>query len=349
MPPLNRTRTSAAVLLAVALLLSVASCRPVVRAMLDRPPPGGGPAPVITDQLLPTQVIPGAGGPDVANLAVVGPATAWNGLLFVFLPGTGGQPACCRDLLQTAAQLGYHAIGLTYDNQTAVGARCLNDLACYGQVRRNVFDGSDPGPASTVPPRDGIDNRLVALLGFLARRYPAEGWARFLRGGRVDYRLVVLGGHSQGGGEAAFIGALQALAGEVTLSSPPDTDSSHQPADWVRAVQTGRTPVSRIYAFVHYGDPFYPRIVADWAAMGLGAFGGPALVDTTAAPYGGAHELVSAAPLPAVLLATHDSTAVDSATPICPDGNPEYAPVWRAMLQEAGGLPVTTAPPGCSS
>ena len=78
-------------------------------------------------------------------------------------------------------------------------------------------------------------------------------------------------------------------------------------APWLSTVPAGATPLDRYYAFAHVGDPFLPRIEADWAAMGLA---GPITsVDQTDAPYGRSHELLSSAALPAVVLATHDSTA----------------------------------------
>lgn len=156
-----------------------------------------------------------------------------------------------------------------------------------------------------------------------------------------------MSGHSQGGGEAAFIGAIRSLRGVVTLSSPPDTNLSHQAATWVNGVRHGHTPIGRIVAFVHSGDPFYPRIVADWRAMGLGSLGSPASVDSTGPPYRHSHELISSAALPLVVLATHDSTAVDSATPACSNGSPRYAPVWDYMLDVAGGLQVHHGRAGC--
>jgi hypothetical protein len=276
------------------------------------------------------------------------PGTAPNGMLFVFLPGTGGTPACCQLLLRQAVALGYHAIGLTYNNETAVGDRCLDNLACYGAVRQNVFNATEPSRWIALPADDGVQQRLAALLAYLARHYPAEGWARFLTGTVPQYASIVVGGHSQGGGEAAFAGSVQRVAGVITLSSPPDTDSSLRPATWVAGVPNGRTPLARYIAFVHVGDPFYPRIAADWAGMQLASLGPPVLVDATPAPYGHSHQLLSAARQPLVPLAAHDATAVDSATPLCPGGVPQYAPVWRTMLQVAGGLPVTASAAGCA-
>ena len=298
-------------------------------------------------QVSPTTADPGAAGPTYPNLAMVGPASSWNNLLVVFLPGSGGQPSCCEMFLTEAASLGFHVIGLTYDNATSIGSRCENDLSCYGTVRQNVFNGTDPSVYSQVEPEDGIEHRLVALLSYLGRRHRSQEWRAFLSGGLPDYAKTVFTGHSQGGGEAAFIGIERALAGVVSLSSPPDTNSADQAAPWLYDVPTGATRADGYYAFVHEGDPFYARITADWTAMGLDSMGPLTSVDTSGAPYNNSHELISSAPLPNVLLAAHDSTAVDDAQPLCPDGASMYVPVWRYLLQAAAGLPLSGPSGSC--
>ncbi len=153
-----------------------------------------------------------------------------------------------------------------------------------------------------------------------------------------------MSGHSQGGGEAAFIGTIRRLRGVVTLSSPPDTNLSDVAARWVTGVPHGRTAIDRIVAFVHSGDPFYARIVADWKAVDLGSLGPLSSVERSAPPYGHAHELISSAPLPPVILATYDSTAVDSATPSCANGSPEYTPVLGLHARGGGRLASTHKP-----
>ncbi|MBV8160844.1 MAG: hypothetical protein JO265_07975, partial [Acidimicrobiia bacterium] len=255
----------------------------------------------------------------------------------------------CEMFLDEAAALGFHAVGLTYNNTVAVGSRCLNNLACYGTVRHNVFDGSQPSAYSAVPPADGVEHRLSALLGYLARTYPGEGWGSFLVGGRVGYGSIVMSGHSQGGGEAAFIGTLRPLAGVVSLSSPPDTNDQHQAAPWLSTVASGATAGGQYFAFYHQGDPFAPRIRADWTAMGLDGLGPLTSVDTQGPPYGLTHELTSSAPVPRVVLADHDATAVDNAQPLCRDGRSAYVPVWRYLLQRAAAVAVTSSGSGCAA
>lgn len=329
---------------ATAVLAGVAGCSQGGRSHQSGSSRTSGPtssgSSVTVHSVRPTQADPRISGPDAPSLAMSGRGPSPNGLLLVFLAGTGGEPSCCQMFLRRAVSLGYRAIGLSYDNQTAVGARCLNNLTCFGTVRWNAFDGSHRSAYSELPPSDGVAHRLGSLLGYLAARYPQEGWGRFLYAGRPVWSSIVISGHSQGGGEAAFIGTLRRLRGVVTLSSPPDTNLSHQPAIWLASVPHSPTALRRFAALVHSGDPFYPRILSDWNAMDLASLGPLTSIDTTPPPYGGAHQLVSSAPLPPAILAAHDSTAVDAATPKCGDGSSAYAPAWGYMLEVAGGLRV---------
>ena len=324
---------------------------PPVPARASAAAGGGVPGHVTVHEILPRTADPRAGGPGYPSLALAGEPGAWNGKLVVFLPGTGDEPSCCQMFLTQAAVAGFHVIGLTYDNITAVASRCRNDLSCYGTVHQNVFTGAGPGRFSRVPPEDGIEHRLVTLLSYLGRVYPGEGWASFLSAGLPAYRSIVICGHSQGGAEAAFIATRRRVAGVVMLSSPPDTDNRLQPAAWLAGVPAGKTPLARYFGFVHRGDPFYDRISADWKAMGLDALGPLTPVGSPGAPpYRGSHELISVAALPpAGPTAAHNATADDSAQPLCPDGTPEYAPVWRYLLQAAAGLTLSGPTAKCGT
>ena len=287
----------------------------------------------------------GIGSPNAPHLALLNASGRSNGLLFVFLPGTYGEPACCQLLLQQAARLGFHVVGLEYPNRPSVASRCGNDLACYGRIRRNLFDGRD----GAVAPANAVEHRLVALLRYLSSHHPDEGWSGYLASGRPAYARIVLGGHSQGGGEAAFIGKLRHLAGVVLLASPLDTDNSDPPHAAYWTSLPGLTPVAHSIGFDHTRDLFAEKIQAAWNALGLVRFGGPASVDRAAPPYGGSHELVSSARVRRGPLAGHDSVAVDDVTPRCPDGSARLAPVWRDMLLVAAGSTVTAGRPPCRS
>jgi hypothetical protein len=251
--------------------------------------------------------------------------------------------------LKEAASLGFAAIGLSYPNASSVKSRCANDLSCYGTVRANQFNGTKPSAASSVTPDDAVDFRLSALLKYLHRTQRSGPWGRFLSAGQVDWSRVVIGGHSQGGGEAAFIGTIQHIEGVLMLSAPVDSTNGAlpEPARYLSADH--RTPMNRYVGFDHTADPSHAKILTDWAALGLGRFGPAVSIDTARPPYLGSRQLVTSVSVPdhTVSNAPHDSTAVDLDTPLCPDGSPRFAPVWRYMLQVAGGLRVTRVSKDC--
>jgi hypothetical protein len=293
---------------------------------------------------------PAIGAPDGPNLVAVDPSVRPNGELFVFLPGTGGLPRCCEQLLRVAATTGFAAIGLAYPNGVSADRRCGNDLPCYEAVRRNEFDGGTPGPASAVAPDNAIESRLASLLSYLARTQPDGHWSRFLDGTRVDWSRVVVAGHSQGGGEAAYVGKAEATEGIILLSSVVDSTNTQPPVAAPYLASRGRTPQDRYVGFDHTADPFFTKITTGWKALGLERFGGLAPVDDRTAPYGHTHQLITSVGVPRrIVLPEHDSTAVDIETPECADGTPRFAPVWRYMLQVAGGLRVTASAPPCAA
>ena len=222
----------------------------------------------------------------------------------------------------------------------AVGELCKNDLTCYGTVRRDDFNGTDPSSFSDVAPDQSIAARLADLLSYLASKYPSEGWVTLSgwrkgqlghdRGGRPLSRWWRCRIHRQGREDR---GRRHAVLGG-RLDDHVAAGGCHLPDN------RAPTPLSRYVGFDHTGDPFYPKIRTDWTALGLDELGPATSVDHQSAPYAGSHQLITSVAVPPEILATHDSTAVDSATPMCPDGTPEFAPVWRYMMQVAGGLPI---------
>jgi len=69
---------------------------------------------------------------------------------------------------------------------------------------------------------DGIENRLLKLLTYLQQEKPDDGWSAFLEKGEVNWRRVVLAGHSQGGGHAVMMSMLHSVHRVAQLSSVCD-------------------------------------------------------------------------------------------------------------------------------
>lgn len=303
-------------------LVVVTPPTPAAPAMVEREV-----APAATDPAIRTALEP--------HIAInPSPAVAARGRLFVFLPGTGATPAVYRLIVRTAASRGVHAIGLNYPNDRAVGTLC-NDSPepdCHGQVRGEVFTGEDLSPLVSVAPAESIASRLARLLATLHAQFPAEGWDQYLAGGEPDWSRILIAGHSQGGGHAAYIAKRKSVDRAIYFSSPGDWRSGTAlPARWV--LEAGITPAARQFGFTHLQDPLvtYATAAAIWQALGLGAFGSQATVDGAAAPYGGSHQLVTdAAPNPTATTVSpfHGAPVVDAATPRTSSGTPLFEPVW---------------------
>jgi len=100
-----------------------------------------------------------------------------------------------------AARLGYHVIGLMYQNDVPVDSVCKGkpDRDCSGNLRMEIIDGIDRSTLTVVTPANGIDNRLTKLLAYLAQQFPDEGWSRFLKDGGPKWSQIAVAGQSQGG------------------------------------------------------------------------------------------------------------------------------------------------------
>jgi pimeloyl-ACP methyl ester carboxylesterase len=258
--------------------------------------------------------------PLVPNQRNFAARTSSTGPLLLFLPATAEKPSDYTRFLRLAADDGYHVLGLDYWNLGhSVASTCGTDADCYGAVQRNRLDGSRPFAKSHVAPRNSVLGRLKPALAHLRSADPKGGWGRYLDDGAIRWDRVVLAGHSQGGGESAYIAHIHRVRGALLFGAPIITDGAVA-ATWLST--PGRTPESRIYAFDNTSDRFWPRIRASWERLGLGT---PEVVDGRTSFS--AHALVSErAQAHAHLWMLDDSTPKDAA------GVPLYRPVWQWML-----------------
>jgi hypothetical protein len=266
--------------------------------------------------------------------------------LFVFLPGSTTVPVFYQEILKEAAAKGFHALGLTYENATLVATLTAPysdptqpgfDPDCAAKIHDAVLFGTNGGnttPALTVASADAIENRLLKAIQYLDAQYPGEGWGQYAAGGSIQWSLIRLGGHSQGGSQAAYTATQIALPRVISFDSPSDAQtwvSATTPASWV-AAGPGATSSANYYGFTHQRDPLVPLALAenDWDDLALP--GAPTLVDGVSS-YGGSHRLYSNLTVTASdpLFLYHDCTVVDAQTPKNPDGTPTYRPVWDAL------------------
>jgi hypothetical protein len=253
--------------------------------------------------------------------------TVSTGPLLLFLPATGHVPDDYRRFLTVAAQSGYHVLGLDFWNRgRAVANICGANAACYTEVQRNRFTGGGASQFSKVDEANSVLSRLRAALDYLVVHDPDGGWGQYTQDEHLDWDDIVVAGHSQGGGESAYIAHRYRVRGQLTFSSPIITDRDVA-ASWLTTPSA--TPAADMYAFDDVHDVFYPRIVNSWRELHLsGRLTARVPVPTSSST----HQLVSTLDIgdPG---RSHIRSVADS-TPLGPSGTPVFAPVWKWMLAQ---------------
>ncbi|MBN1543717.1 T9SS type A sorting domain-containing protein [candidate division KSB1 bacterium] len=276
--------------------------------------------------------------------------------LLLFFPGTNATGWDYRLFLKTAAQMGYHVIGLSYENLASINLEvCRNtrDTTCHGRARQEIWFGEDTHDVIQVSYPNSVMNRLVNVLQELAVLQPFDGWQNFLNQDRmVNWSKVVAAGHSQGAGHAAFASKNFALK-RVIMISWTDWMWPGRTAGWIS--KPGPTPDSSYYGFIHTGDAsIYNGVPTTWNELGMSMYGPILSVDMISAPFDYTHSLITSAAIDTTPTQTnfHNATCVDWVAPVDANtGQPLFLPVWQYLL---GVEPPQTqsaqriSPPGAS-
>jgi acetyl esterase/lipase len=290
-------------------------------------------AQVRVETIAPLATDPALSGWTANHAAVFSTTAAHRGTLLLFLHGQGGTGTGALELLRTAAEEGYHAVGLTYANDWSPFTFCNGsaDPDCALKVRREIITGTDLSSFVNVPRPDSVENRLIKLLRHLDALHPDEGWSSYLEGDTIRWDAIALWGHSQGGGNAGVIAKDHEL--ERCCTSAPAADGSQAfPASWWA---DHLTAPGRYFGFCHTQDALSQK-VAFWNALGAP---GPVLdVAVNLPPFGNSRQL-STSIAPAISGQFHNSVVIDNVTPRNLDGSPRYKEVWQYMLTSDAGPP----------
>jgi hypothetical protein len=199
---------------------------------------------------------------------------AAGGLLFVFMPGTGGTPQR-SPLLDTATEQGYRVISLSYPNTPAVAQVCVGggDHLCAAKFRQKRVFGDNETWDVAGTPADSIVNRLTKLLQYLSMTDMNGRWDEYLSGDKPRWNRIALGGQSQGGGMAAFLAKKCAVARVITFSGGWDNRGQPgpvRPADvaaWYSASTS--TPADRWFGTYHEREENAAAIARTYDALGI--------------------------------------------------------------------------------
>lgn len=190
------------------------------------------------------------------HIALYDPQAPPRHRLFLFIGGTGGKATGSQRMDSVFARWGYHAISLDYeDNVIAVACAHSLDPAAFGRYRRAIVTGAPVSDKVKVDPANSLLNRFQKLLVYLVQHDPKGGWDQFVQDGQPVWRRIIVAGHSQGSGHAAYIGKLFDADRVLMFSGPQDfMDDLGKPAPWQS--DKSATPPSRFFAFLAEKDPF---------------------------------------------------------------------------------------------
>jgi hypothetical protein len=276
--------------------------------------------------------------------------------LFLLIPGTTAIPADYTNITRTAAELGFHAIGITYLNDTPINVICgqATDSILFEQVRLEVIDGTDRTDKIVVSRTDSIENRLIQFLQYLDAHHPAENWVQYLSGTNLLWTNLVVAGHSQGGGHAGLLAKKHEVTRCLMFDATDWWRLGQRPANWIYA--PGATPAHRYFAFAHVLDPIGSNTFhVTWIAYGLPQFGAARLFEVeTGPPYSWTHQLwTDTEPTRTPTGGDddyHNGPVVDWCLPFAADGvTPLYKEAWKFMMAgptREPGLRVEVLPDG---
>lgn len=257
--------------------------------------------------------------------------------LFVFFPGTHGIAANYEVLNNVVAEMGFHAINLTYPNDEAVNSLCggtSTDLDCYANVRLEILDGTDRTPLVNVNRANSAENRIIKLLIHLRNQYPNANWGQFLiDDSTINWSKIIVSGHSQGGGHAGILGRYHPVVRVVMFAAMDYNGPARSPANWIAhpEMTPNASSADKFWGFSHMRDEavnFTLLTTRIYPAYGMPQYGDVVNVDGISPPYGNTHSLTSnldGCP------SFHGCIAVDSGL-VYENGVPVYKPVWEYLL-----------------
>jgi dienelactone hydrolase len=239
--------------------------------------------------------------------------------LLVMMPGTGGSAAHFQRFDSCFAAMGYYVVTLDYVNNviTTVCSKS-EDSTCFDNFRKEIMFGTPVSDKVAVDSTNSIVNRLTKLLQYLAKQ--DASWREFVTKGTPRWDKIIAAGHSQGAGHAAYMGKQFKLNRVLMFSGPQDyLQHFNAPAQWQR--ESGLTPISRYYAFLHVQDPFnFQYQVADVAMINQGAVTDTTMVEPFMPVKSTRHILV---------------TAIDKSDKHGSTLGMEFIPVWKYMISGA--------------
>ena len=218
------------------------------------------------------------------------------------------------------------------------------DEQYLGKIRLEAATGEDFSDAVSIPKPDGMMERALQFVKWLAKENPQGRWEYFLSDNRQSLRWerVIMAGASHGATTAARFAKYQRVDRVVMFCGPRD-----QYEQW-QALPSA-TPANRFFGFSHVLDGGWTGHHYDrsWELMGLQQFGPIVDVDHAPQPYGNTRRLVTAADVKGDTKRAHSCVTPGGAAVKDASGQCAHEAAWRYLFThpvEHAGQPVPPDP-----
>ena len=277
---------------------------------------------------------------DIEN-ATVDTRVKPQGRLVIWLMGMSAP------LFERVNSYGLHAIRVHYANGwfgKFGNAAPPTDDKFLGKIRLEAATGEDFSDAVSIPKPDGMMERALQFVKWLAKKNPQARWDYFLTddGNALRWDRVIMAGSSHGSTTSARFAKHQRVDRVVMFSGPRDQLESWQGLP-------SATPANRFFGFSHVLDGGWTgdHYCRSWELLGLHQFGPIVDVDKTPAPYGSTRRLITAADVKGDAKRAHSSVTPGGAAVKDADGKFIHEDVWRYLFThpvEEVGQPVPADP-----
>ena len=250
-------------------------------------------------------------------------------------------------LFERVNSYGAHAIQVHYANgwfgQFGTNPPPADDKF-LGKIRLEAATGEDFSEAVNIPKPDGMMERALQFVKWLATENPPGRWEYFLTddGQRLRWDRVIISGSSHGSTTAARFAKHQRVDRVVMFCGPRDQYETWQGLP-------SATPANRFFGFSHVLDDGWTgdHYCRAWELLGLNQFGAIVNVDKTGPPYGNTRRLITGADVKNDAKRAHSSVVPGGAAVKDANGKFIHEDVWRYLFThpvEEVGEPVPHDP-----
>jgi hypothetical protein len=283
------------------------------------------------------------GRPSDLERAVVDTRVQPQGKLVIWLMGYNAP------LFERVSGYGLHAIQVHYANgwfnKLSRQAPEADDKY-LGKIRLEAATGEDFSDQVEIPQPDGMQQRALQFVKWLAKENPQGRWAYFLSddGQGLRWDRVIMAGSSHGSTTAARFAIHQRVDRVVMFCGPRDQAETWQSLP-------SATPSNRFFGFSHVLDGGWTgdHYCRSWELLGLHKYGSIVNVDESKPPFGNTRRLITSADVKNDANRAHSSVVPGNAAVKDASGQFIHEAVWRYLFThpvDVTGEPVPTDP-GC--